>query len=343
MKNIKRIFSIALTVVMLVTLSTAVFATLDKTEGFYTYELKVSPAKAKAGDNVTVELYLYDKNGDDITILKNASSSLTYKFTYPVELFNVVDEYDDITADMNYGLAEGDYTFSKSATIGSLAEQHALKKKNITISKDTYIAAYTFKVADDVKAGNYKITMESSAVQEATTAVAPLLKSATLTIEGAEATKYTVTFDTDGGSTIDSQQVEEGKFATVPAEPTKDGYTFKGWDKDIATTAITADTTFKALWERNAATAPTTGKISEAYEDAADYTNVWVGKYYAEPAADTKLTSFGVKYADKAEATFTKDMTGIEGDARIEFSVALIGVPAVDAITGTPFATADWK
>ena len=47
-----------------------------------------------------------------------------------------------------------------------------------------------------------------------------------------EETYYTVTFDSDGGSEVDSQSVENGKKATEPTAPTKDGYTFAGWYLD---------------------------------------------------------------------------------------------------------------
>lgn len=47
--------------------------------------------------------------------------------------------------------------------------------------------------------------------------------------------KYTVSFDTDGGSTVESQTVITGNKATKPAvNPTKKGYNFKGWYKDSA-------------------------------------------------------------------------------------------------------------
>lgn len=69
----------------------------------------------------------------------------------------------------------------------------------------------------------------------------------------AAATYVTVTFDTDGGTAIPSQEVRSGATATQPADPTKSGYTFGGWYKeDTFTTvfdfddAITADTTVYA-------------------------------------------------------------------------------------------------
>ena len=55
--------------------------------------------------------------------------------------------------------------------------------------------------------------------------------SATLTVNPAPIT-YTVTFDSKGGSVVESQTVSAGGKATAPAEPTKTGYTFAGWFKD---------------------------------------------------------------------------------------------------------------
>lgn len=47
-----------------------------------------------------------------------------------------------------------------------------------------------------------------------------------------DATYYTVKFDTDGGSEVESQSVKAGSLATRPTDPTKSDYTFDGWYKD---------------------------------------------------------------------------------------------------------------
>ena len=73
--------------------------------------------------------------------------------------------------------------------------------------------------------------------------------------------KYTVTFNTNGGSKIDSAQYEYGSSIKAPAEPTKTGSTFGGWFKDKALTkkwdfakdTVTADTTLYAKWNENPA------------------------------------------------------------------------------------------
>ena len=59
--------------------------------------------------------------------------------------------------------------------------------------------------------------------------------------------KYTVKFLVDG-KVVDSQEVEEGKSATKPADPKKDGYEFNGWDKDF--TNVKANLEVNALFTK---------------------------------------------------------------------------------------------
>ena len=66
--------------------------------------------------------------------------------------------------------------------------------------------------------------------------------------------KFTVKFNSDGGSLVAEQTIEKGKMAKEPSAPTKDGYNFLGWydgsDKfDFKTTPIIADKNLIAKWE----------------------------------------------------------------------------------------------
>jgi uncharacterized repeat protein (TIGR02543 family) len=63
--------------------------------------------------------------------------------------------------------------------------------------------------------------------------------------------QYTITFDTDGGSGIDPITADYGTEVTAPAEPTKTGYTFAGWDNDIPTTMPAENVTITAKWTIN--------------------------------------------------------------------------------------------
>ena len=75
-----------------------------------------------------------------------------------------------------------------------------------------------------------------------------------------------VIFDSVGGSKVEEQTIECGEFAKKPADPAKEGYTFKGWytnkectnafdfDKD----SIKEETTLYAKWEKNPSSKPET-------------------------------------------------------------------------------------
>ena len=66
-----------------------------------------------------------------------------------------------------------------------------------------------------------------------------------------EINQYTITFDTNGGSEIAPITQDYGTEITVPDNPTRKGYTFKGWDKEIPETMPAENITVKAQWEIN--------------------------------------------------------------------------------------------
>lgn len=65
------------------------------------------------------------------------------------------------------------------------------------------------------------------------------------------ANTYTITFDTAGGSEIAPITQDYGTQIAAPANPTRKGYTFKGWDKEIPETMPAENITVKAQWEIN--------------------------------------------------------------------------------------------
>ena len=66
-----------------------------------------------------------------------------------------------------------------------------------------------------------------------------------------EINQYTITFDTNGGSDIAPITQDYGAEITAPDNPTRKGYTFKGWDKEIPETMPAENITVKAQWEIN--------------------------------------------------------------------------------------------
>lgn len=78
----------------------------------------------------------------------------------------------------------------------------------------------------------------------------PVTADLTLTAKW-QLNRYTITFDTAGGSEVPSITQDYGTAIIAPANPTKTGYTFAGWDKTIPTTMPAGDMTITARWTEN--------------------------------------------------------------------------------------------
>ena len=65
---------------------------------------------------------------------------------------------------------------------------------------------------------------------------------------------YTITFDTAGGSEIAPITQDYGTQIAAPADPTREGYTFIGWDMEIPTTMPAENITVTAKWKVNSYT-----------------------------------------------------------------------------------------
>ena len=63
--------------------------------------------------------------------------------------------------------------------------------------------------------------------------------------------QYTITFDTVGGTAIPAIKQDYNTAVTAPADPTKTGYTFAGWDKTVPTVMPAENVTITAQWTIN--------------------------------------------------------------------------------------------
>ena len=125
--------------------------------------------------------------------------------------------------------------------------------------------------------------------------------------------RYTVTFDTDGGSAVDAQTVAYGEKAKTPADPTKTGYTFAGWELggsayDFAA-AVTGNMTLTAKWKDSE---KPTGEIKISKNSWKSFlNNITFGLFFKDTqtvtinAADnsgTVFVSYLVTHQDLSEA-----------------------------------------
>ena len=121
-----------------------------------------------------------------------------------------------------------------------------------TVYKDKGIFTNTYKCSDG----------KTKTVLKTTKYVCPMKD-----IEKDIKEAITVTFDTKGGSKIDSITIGKDTELTLPKEPTREGYIFKGWvDKNETPiynkVLLAEDTTLYAVWEKDA----TNNKITITFD-----------------------------------------------------------------------------
>ncbi|GGH11435.1 InlB B-repeat-containing protein [Paenibacillus segetis] len=125
--------------------------------------------------------------------------------------------------------------------------------------------------------------------------------------------KYEVTFNTNGGSTISSQMVNDNTKASEPSVPTKLGYTFEGWYKEAALTnrwdftndVVNKPTTLYAKWQvvKYEVTFNTNGGSTISSQMVNDNTKA------SEPSVPTKLGYTFEGWYKEAALTYRWDFT----------------------------------
>lgn len=78
----------------------------------------------------------------------------------------------------------------------------------------------------------------------------PVTADLTLTAKW-QVNQYTITFKPENGGQDIVIKQDYGTAITAPANPTKTGYTFAGWDREIPTTVPAEDMTITARWTEN--------------------------------------------------------------------------------------------
>ena len=111
--------------------------------------------------------------------------------------------------------------------------------------------------------------------------------------------QYTITFDTDGGSAIDPITQNYGTAIVAPANPTKSGYIFTGWNKTIPSTMPAENMTITAQWTEvipNTYTVTYTDGVDNV-ELFADQVNANITEGAATPAFNGTPTREGYTFA----------------------------------------------
>ena len=128
-------------------------------------------------------------------------------------------------------------------------------------AETTSLFTATFAVAADTAPDSYRISMdEPLLITTIGNVLTADLTAASVTVEekSEPVETYTVSFESNGGTAVDSQEITENGTVTKPEDPTREGYTFAGWyvDEGLETPydfsqAVTHNFTLYAKWTEN--------------------------------------------------------------------------------------------
>ena len=168
---------------------------------------------------------------------------------------NVFIKTDDNSFEKKISLESGEFVIlDEEDIIGS--KLVSSDEKIVSVSDNKIIAnkkgkALVYAYKDNKKIGVYEVTIKSNeenkVVQDENT------KGNEVSEEKIQNKKrYTIKFDSKGGSNVESQTIMEGLTASIPKNPTKKGYVFDGWylnsSKYDFNNPITSNITLTAKW-----------------------------------------------------------------------------------------------
>lgn len=134
--------------------------------------------------------------------------------------------------------------------------------------------------------------------------------------------RYSVTFNTMGGSSVPTQTVNRGYRATAPYSPTRAGYRFEGWYTDSSyryvydfNSAVNSNITLYAKWSYGPP-APTTYRVSfnSAGGSYVSSQTVTSGRYAYAPTTPTRTGYSFVSWVDEGGYVFDFNRTPITRD-----------------------------
>lgn len=288
--------------------STSVIETIDGTKATGYCEFKIT----NPGENLTYEIVVDCSQGSNNGLLQVSKVEYFVEITnYNVAFFDGAEEYTNLATKVEengklerptdpekkdmvfvgwYTDSEfkEPYNFESSVTsnlklYAKFEAAAAVETQTVTFMKDaetTYdtsvvkkgntVGAPAEPTNDGYSFGGWYTDVNCTTAYDFNTPV-----NTDITLYAKWLAKYTVSFDTDGGSTVESQTVVTGNKTTKPASnPTKDGYNFKGWYKDSAHTnefdfendTITENTTIYAKFDE-----PELLSVSEAQQLAKQF------------------------------------------------------------------------
>ena len=323
--------------------------------------------KIKADANAAIGVVKLSYSGMKITP-SSGSAIVPSNFTSDVNIYDIYN-VAVATADASMGSVSGGNAEAMSGTPLTVTATPvtgydfvAWKDGDTQVSTD---AAYTFTPTKSIsltatfKAHVYTATFKSEgksenkniAFGEAVTAPTPATKTGytfsgwdnlpqTMPAQDITVTaqytinKYKVTFDVDGVKT--ESELEYNAAITKPQDPTKEGYTFAGWNPAVPANVPASAVTYTATWTINQYTVKFVVDNTDVYNQKQDYASTitkpanptkkghtfkgWTPEVAAKvPAADVTYTA--VFEVNKYKLTF--DVDGVKTESEVEYNAAI--------------------
>lgn len=241
-------------------------------KGSYRGENTVYFSIAQAHNSWTTEPAISDWTwGDNISTPSGAAQFGTVEFKYYTDPADPSTEVDITSANAGayymvaHITATSDYDAPVDKVVSFTIYRADLSAGAVVIAPTEYV--YT---GEPIKPTSITVTVGTRTLTEGTdytvtypdditsAGIKPIVITGIGNYEGTRNASYeiynvfTVTFDTGAGSPVASQDIREGQCATEPAEPTQDGYFFRGWyigsDLYDFSTPVTGNITLNARW-----------------------------------------------------------------------------------------------
>ena len=258
---------------------------------FAVFEETRLPFNCQGFINITSDAWAAAKQGTYTATLNveiiYTNSSYSYSENKEITLTLVVPDPATVhSVTVNNGTGSGDYVEGDTVSITANAPESGKQFKEWTTEDG--------------------VTFTSGSATTSTATFTMPARAVTLTatyedIPSPPTETFTVTFKAAGGTWSDGTTtdkevtVESGQAATPPEEPTRDGFTFDGWDTDFSN--VTSDLTVTAIWKENT-TPPEPTQIAVPAGKILTYN----GKSQTGVAAGTGYTLSGTTSATNAGA-----------------------------------------
>ncbi len=202
-------------------------------------------------DGTEISNLTYDYGTEAASVLTPSDPTRAADAQYSYTFAGWTPEIADVTSDAvytaTYAESVNEYTVKfvdwDGEEISSAMYEYGTAADSITVPSDP--------VRADANGMSYTFVLWMPTVTDVTS------DATYKAVYNAVPAKYTVTFDSDGGSAVAEQTVDHNTAAVEPKPPVKDNYTFGGWqlngtDYDFET-PVTANITLKAVWVQNVA------------------------------------------------------------------------------------------